>query len=87
MYRDGHIKAMTQLSNICSASPVNNQTIFFNGHDRHFDYFSLINMDQQNTQPLILKEGESVNDQKNDNGLNAKMKSLCNELKSLWIMK
>ena len=37
MYRDGWLKAMTQLSNICGASPVKNQILFFNGHSCHFD--------------------------------------------------
>ena len=34
---DEWLKAMTQSSNICGASPVNNQILFFDGHDIHFD--------------------------------------------------
>ena len=30
-------KSMTQFYNICVTSPVNNQIIFFGGHDSHFD--------------------------------------------------
>ena len=36
MDRDWWLKAMTQFSNIWGASPVNNQIIFFDGHDSHF---------------------------------------------------
>ena len=34
--RDMCLKAMTQFSNRCGASYVNNQIIFFGGHDSHF---------------------------------------------------
>ena len=44
-------------------------------------------MENQNIQPFILKAGDSVNDQPNDNVLNAKMKSLYNEAKSACILK
>ena len=37
MDRDGCLKATKQLCNICSASPVNIQIIFFDGHESHFD--------------------------------------------------
>ena len=37
MDRDGLLKAMTQLSNICGASPFNNQILFFDEHNSHFD--------------------------------------------------
>ena len=41
---DVWLKAMTQLSKICGASTVNNQILFFNGHDIHFDKRSLTQM-------------------------------------------
>ena len=31
------LKAITQFSNVCGASPVNNHILFFNVHDSHFD--------------------------------------------------
>ena len=34
--RYGWLKAMTQFSNICGASPVNSQIIFFDGHNSYF---------------------------------------------------
>ena len=83
MYKDRWLKPITQHSNVCSATSVNNKIIFFDGHGIHFDDRALIHMDHQNIQPFILKAGESVNDQPNDNGTNAKPMSLQNEVKSV----
>ena len=47
---------MTQLSNVCGTSPVNNQSVFFNGNYIHFDDHTLIHMEFQNLQPFVLKE-------------------------------
>ena len=38
------LKSMTQLSNLCSASPANNKIIFFGVHDSNFDDRALIHM-------------------------------------------
>ena len=70
MNRYGWLKAMSQLSNVYGASSVNNKIIFFNGHDSRFDDRSLIHTEKQNIQTFILKLGDSVNDQPNDNGKN-----------------
>ena len=67
---------MTQFSNVCGASPVKNQIIFFDGHDSHFDDRTLIHMKFRNIQPFILKAGDLINDQSNYNGTNFKLKSL-----------
>ena len=84
---DGWLKAMTQLYNICDASPVNNQIIFFNGHDSHFDDCSLIQIQGKKIQPFILKPGDSINDQPNGNGHNSKIKALYRILKAKWMLK
>ena len=76
MDRDGWLKSMTQFSNICSASPVNNQILFFDVHDSHFDNRALTQMQSKNIQPFILKAGDYINDQPNDNGPNSKLKDL-----------
>ena len=85
--RDGWIKAMTQLSNICGASPVNNQILLFDGHGSHFKYGALRQMMCKNIQPFVLKPGDSIYDQTNDNLPNYKPKSLYNLAKSAWILK
>ena len=72
------LKSMTQLSDICGASPVNNHILSFCGHDRHFDEHVLRHMELRNIQPFVLKAGNSTNNQPNDNGPNGKLKSLYN---------
>ena len=55
MDRYGWRKVMTQFSNIYGASPVNNQIIFFNGHDSHFnDWYPKI-MQRKTSRPSYLK--------------------------------
>ena len=78
MDRDGWIKATTQFYNVCGASPVKNKILFFDGHDSHFDERTLIQMKCKTIQQFVLKIGESINDQPNNNGPNSKLKSLYN---------
>ena len=76
MDRDRWLKAMTQLSNICGASPVKSQAIFFGGHDSYFSDRALTKTQRKNIQTFILKVGDSINDQNIDNGSNSKLKAL-----------
>ena len=78
---------MTQFSSICGASPVNNQIIFFYGHDSHFGDRALIQMKYINIQPFVPKLGNSINNQPNDNAPNSKLKSLYNVAKAGWMLK
>ena len=78
---------MNQFSNVCGAFPIKNQIIFFNGTDSHFDDRAPIQMNCRNIQAFLLKAGNSTNDQTNDNGSNAKLKSLYNEVKAAWMLK
>ena len=68
MDRYGWLKSMTQLSSICSASPVKNQMILFNGHDSQFDDRAPRHTDCRNIQPFVLKSGYSTKNHPNDNG-------------------
>ena len=88
-YMDGYgwLKSMTQFSNLCGASPVNNQILLFGGHGSHFNNSTLRQMLCRNIQPFVLKAGNSINDQPNDNGPNVKMKSLYNMAKAAWMLK
>ena len=83
----GWLNAMTQLSDVCGASPVNNQIIFFDRHGSHFDGRALIHMEFQNIQPFVLKAGDYGNNHPNDNVTNSKLKSHYNEVKSVWMLK
>ena len=84
--RDGWLKVMTQFSNICGASHVKNQILFFYGHGIHFDDHALTQIQIKNIQPFVLKVGDSINDQPNDNGPNSKLKYLYNILNSKWML-
>ena len=87
MDRDGWFKAMTKLFNIFVAYHVNNKNIFFNEHESHFYDHSLIHMYHLNIKLSILKSGNSVNDQPNDNGSNSKLKFFYNEVKYVWMLR
>ena len=78
---------MTQISNICGASPVNNQIIIFDGHERDFDDLTLIHTEHQNIQPFVLKSGDSINDQTNYIGSNEKLNYIYNQDNYECIMK
>ena len=78
---------MTQFSNICGTSPVNNQILSFDGHKIHFDDCALTQMQRKNTKPFILKSGDSINGDTNENRLNSKLKALYNVLKAKWVLK
>ena len=78
---------MVKFSKICGASPVNNQKLFFDGHNIHFNNRDLTQMQCKNIQPFILKVGDSINDQPNANVPNSKLKALYNVLKDKWILK
>ena len=87
MDRYGWLKSTTQLSNVWGASPDNNQIMFFDGHRSHFDDGALRQMMCKNTEPFVLESGNSINDQPNGNGPNAKLKYLYNLMKSAWMLK
>ena len=87
MDRDGLLKSMNQFSNIRDASPVNNHLLFLDGHDSYFDNRALTQMQSKNIQPLILKAGDSINDQSDDNGPNSKLNDLYNNSKAKWMLK
>ena len=44
-------------------------------------------MKSKNSQPFILKAGDSINDQPNDNGPNSTLKALYNRSKAKWVVK
>ena len=75
---------MTQFSNICGASSVNNHILSFDGNDSHFGNRALTRMQSKNIQPFILKAGDSINNQPNDNGPNSTLKAIYNRLKAVY---
>ena len=87
MDRHRWLKYTAQLSNICGASPINNKILLFDGHGSHFNNGALRKMNYTKIQPFLLKVGNNINDQNNDNVPNAKLKSLYNMAKSVWMLK
>ena len=67
--------------------PCQKQKILFDRHNNQFYERALMHMGRQNIQPFVLKAGDSVNDQPNNNGPNSKIKSLYNEVKDAWMLK
>ena len=67
--------------------PVNNEIIFFNINDSHFNDHEFMHMECQNIQRFSLKSGDSINEHPNDNWKNTKLKYLYNEVKATWMLK
>ena len=44
-------------------------------------------MKSKKIEPFILKAGEPINDQSNENGPNSKLKAIYNVLKAKWMLK
>ena len=61
MDKYGWLKFMTKFATICGDFTINNQIIFFNRHDTHFNNCALNYTKDQNIQPVTLKSGDSVN--------------------------
>ena len=87
MDRDKCIKSMTQLFNVYSASPTNNQMICLDGHSSHFGDGALRKLMCKNIQLFVLKSGEFISNQPNDNDPNAKLNSIYNVANNTWILK
>ena len=68
------LKAMTKFSNIFGADPVNNKILLFDRKKIHFNDGALRQIMCKNIQPFVLKAGDSINNQPNDNVPNAKLK-------------
>eukprot|EP00545_Synedropsis_sp_CCMP1620_P002775 CAMPEP_0119009844 /NCGR_PEP_ID=MMETSP1176-20130426/4633_1 /TAXON_ID=265551 /ORGANISM="Synedropsis recta cf, Strain CCMP1620" /LENGTH=491 /DNA_ID=CAMNT_0006962423 /DNA_START=277 /DNA_END=1750 /DNA_ORIENTATION=+ len=81
MDRDGWYKTIHNFANLSGASKSNKQFLYFDGHDSHWDADALELMDTKHVQSFFLKSGDSENDQPNDNGPNACVKSCYNDAK------
>ena len=75
------------LHHICGASPANNQILLFDGHNSHFNDGALRQMMCKNIQIFVIESSNSIKNQPNDNGPNAKLKSLYNVAKTTWVLK
>ena len=71
---DGWMEAMSLFSSTCGAIKINPQVLFFDSHDSHFYDRATHILQSHHISPFILKAGDSINDQPNDNGPNLKLK-------------
>ena len=76
MDHDGWLKATSYLSSVCCSSTLNIQVLFYDDHVSHFDVRALKIIWIHHIQSFILKVGDSVNDQPNDNGQKLKLKNM-----------
>ena len=59
--------------------------LFYDDHDIHFDDRALDIIRKQNIKSFIIKTGDYVHDQKNDNGSNMKPKDLYDNTTMNWM--
>ena len=66
-------KSMSRFPSMCCSSPLNPQVLFYDVHSRHFDDRALYILCKHNIQSFILKSGDYVHDQPNNNGPNMEL--------------
>ena len=81
MDHDGWHKFMSNFPSVCFSSTLYPQVLIYGGHDRYFYYRALGILLKQNIHYFILKVGDSVHDQPNDNGPNMKLNNLYGDAK------
>ena len=67
------MKEMSLFIRTCGYIKLNPQVLFFDGHDIHFDERSTHLLRYRHIYPFIIKLGDSVNYQTNDNRPNLKL--------------
>ena len=78
---------MDHFTSMCCSSTLNTQVLFYDGHDIHFDDRSLNILWSHYIQSLIIKSGESMHEQPNDNGPKLKPKNLYGNERMNWMGK
>ena len=77
---------MYNFPSMCYSSPINPQVLFYNGHGINFYYRSLDIICRHNIQSFILKAGDSVHDQKNNNVPNMKLNNFYGNTRMNWMI-
>ena len=78
------MKATSIFSRTCGAINLNPQVLFFDGHKNHFDDRYTHLLQSYHISPFILKAGDYINDQPNDNRPNLKLKRYYGIEKLKW---
>ena len=76
---------MAHFASMCCSSPLKPQVIFYYGHVSHFYYWALNILFRHNIQYFILKAGDYVYDQLNDNGPNMNLRNIYGSARMNWM--
>ena len=85
MDHGGWHKSMSHFASMCCSSPLNPQVLLYDGHDIYFDDRALDILFKHNLQSFIIKAGDSVHDQPNDNSPNMKLNNLYGNARMNWM--
>ena len=85
MDRDGWHKSMSHFASMCCSYPLNTQGLFYDDHESHFDDRELYILCTHNIQCFILRAGEYVHDQPNNNSPNMNIKNLYGNARMNWM--
>ena len=82
--RVGLMKAMMNFKTVCVANKLNQQVLFYDVHEIHFDNRAINILCSHHIKPFVLKAGDSGNDQPNYNGPNLNLKGLYGQAIMNW---
>ena len=78
------MKEMMHFKTICGANNINPQVLLYDWHVSHFDKRDIHILLLHHTKTVMIKTGESINEQPNYNGPNLKMKGLYGQSRMNW---
>ena len=76
MHFNGWHKSMAHFPSMCCSYPFNNQVLFYDGQDRHFDDREFKILRSHHIQSFTLNEGDSMHYQPNNNVTNLKLNNV-----------
>ena len=85
IYCDDWHKSMSHFASMCCSYPLNNKGLFYDSHESHFDDRAFYILCTHNIQCFILRAGDYVHDQPNDNGPNMNIKNLYGNARMNWM--
>ena len=85
MDRYGWHKSMSHFPSMCCYSPLNPQVLLYYGRDSHFDDRALNVIYKHHIHYFILKSGDSMHYQTNDNFPNMKLNNLYGNTRTTWM--
>ena len=81
----GWHKFMAHFTTMCCSSPLNPQVLFYDGHVRNFDDGALYIINRNKIQSFIVKAGDYVHGQSNDNLPNTNINNFYGNARMNWM--